>query len=79
MEKQKVWRTITETSNSGFFVWEVMEYTGDEPIESLKKLFHVCQDGTYIYVNCYHFFTKEKALEHMFAFDKLMNQTIHVV
>lgn len=59
---QRVWRTLSETPNSGFFVWEVWEVIGATQKE---KYFDETQDGGYILVACTHFFDKERAVVYL--------------
>lgn len=55
---QKVWRTLSETENSGYFVWDIMECMG-EPFD--ESWFIKCRDDSFITIQCYHFWTLERA------------------
>src|SRR5687768_5759654 len=65
MEKQKVWTTLSETKGCGFFVWVIMEVQGttDDFTPKMLEIFEPTPDGGFILINCYHFFTKEKATQ----------------
>lgn len=59
---QKVWRTKSKENHNGVFMWEIMEWMGEqEPDESARRHLIRCLDGTYIVPFCLHFFTEESA------------------
>lgn len=58
IEMQKVWRTLSKTEGSGFFVWEVLRVVGET---DNKPYFTECLDGSNIYIQCFHYWTLEKA------------------
>jgi hypothetical protein len=60
MNKQRVWRTLSESNNnSGYFVWDVMEAEGETDSTSY---FIPTHNGSHIIIYCFHFWTEEKAL-----------------
>jgi hypothetical protein len=62
-EMQRVWRTASsDYSNNGYFVWEILEVIGEVYDNEITK-FHLtkCRDGSYILIQCYHYWTLEKA------------------
>lgn len=62
IELQQVWRTASTSNNSGYFVWDIIEVIGEvDPKDSWSKQFTLCRDGSYILVQCYHFWTTEKS------------------
>ena len=65
-EKQKVWRTLSEEKDGGFRVWEVMEYMGVPP-DYFKDVYTPTDDGGFIFYQCMHFWTREKAIEYLKA------------
>lgn len=61
--KQNIWRTVSEPSHNGVFVWEVMECDG-LPF-SVRANYTRCADSTYIYIMCYQYWTTEQAENHL--------------
>lgn len=62
IELQRVWRTLSETDGSGFFVWDVTQVLGTISDRATKQ-FTKAADGSYLMEACYHFFTLEKAID----------------
>ena len=65
MRKQNVWRTISNKSSNGWFVWEILEYQGSkdgpDPSPKQQKNFIQCRDGSWINIHCFHSWTSERA------------------
>lgn len=63
VEKQQIWRTISNDSHNGVFIWEVLQVTGDDLDNNpFTYQWLKCLDGSYIYMGCYHLWaTKEEA------------------
>jgi hypothetical protein len=59
-ELQQVWRDLSELDGYGFLVWDVMEVVG-EPHASQVQYYLECSDGSYILIQCYHYWTRERA------------------
>ncbi len=66
--KQTVWRNISKVIPGGYYVFEVMEVTGDISGVIVNDFLPTC-DGGYIALNCFHFFT-EKGLNTFRAMDE---------
>lgn len=61
---QQVWRTLSaEQVSGGFRVWEVLEVIG-EPVGGEPFIVGTA-DGSYIYVQCSHFWTENAAQRFM--------------
>lgn len=63
---QPVWRNFSQNKNSsgGFYVWDVVQFVGAEkPAPFSIKDFIECADGTWIMIQCNHFWTEDKAIE----------------
>jgi len=75
-EMQHVWRTMSSVSNVGYVVWDIMELMG-EPFR--ESYFIKCSDNSYISIQCFHFWTEEKAVEFLnqCAYDEY--QTVEIV
>jgi hypothetical protein len=58
--KQRVWRTVSETAY-GCFVWDVTEVMG-EPHPLQIPYFIQCLDGSYLLIQCTHYWTNTLAL-----------------
>jgi hypothetical protein len=74
-QKVRVWRTASYSPIDGYFVWDIMEADlGGRPFNSFTK----CRDGSYIIVQCYHFWTMQRAGEflHDRSFDSYQNVEI---
>lgn len=61
---QRVWRTMSNGQHNGYFVWDILEVIGKIPDDLLKKDYYTeCRDGSYISIQCFHFFSEERARE----------------
>jgi len=79
MDMQRVWRTTnSDYSNSGYFVWEVIEVVGKvSPLE--QEPFEKCRDGSLILIRCFHYWTLEKADKSLYDDTYSCWQTVTVV
>lgn len=78
--KQRVWRTLSSDA-FGYYIWDVIEVTGetDRTSRTLPKGFVECIDGRYILVQCYHFWTKERAIEFLYNNEYTQWQQVYIV
>lgn len=61
MRKQRAWRTMT-TTNSGYFIWEVLECIGEPEHFADTKTFIQCRDNSYVMAWCTHTFNEKTAI-----------------
>jgi hypothetical protein len=62
IQKQRVWRTVSKPDHNGFFIWDILEVMDIDQIDKTSKAFKTfveCRDGSYILIQCYHFWTQE--------------------
>jgi hypothetical protein len=59
-EKQPIWRTFSASHNCGYFVWSVHLVMGKPHDE---KYFEKCRDGSFIMIECHHFWSLEQSAE----------------
>lgn len=52
---QRVWRCGSETLNSGYFMWEVLEVIG-KPL-FMSPRYDETPDGSFVYTQCHHTFS----------------------
>lgn len=76
IEKQNVWRTMSESKyDGGFRVWEILEVMG-----RIDRASHiVARDGTQFIVQCYHYWTKNQAELMMNDKEYLEFQNVHTI
>lgn len=72
--RQRLWRDLSSSPNSGFFVWDVDEVVG-EPIK--EDYFIKCRDGSFIMIFCNHFWTEERAVK--FAKEYWKDQDLEII
>jgi hypothetical protein len=62
--KQRVWRAFSQSETCGFFVWEILEYVDNgNPLNVQQRhMFEKCRDGSFILIQCYHFWTEDSAM-----------------
>ena len=75
IEKNQVWRTASDKTIGGYFVWEVIQVVG-EPFPSQLHMYTQCRDGSYVVIQCSHFFTLQKAGEFLHSPDAFQTLTI---
>lgn len=76
IEKNLVWRTITGAPITGWYVWDVIQVVGEVYAKD-AHIYHLTKDNGHIMVQCFHFFTIEKAEE--FLHERNPFQTVEVV
>ncbi len=75
---QIVWRTMTETVSSGYFVWEVRQVIDDVSPHATK--WHTqAADGTYLYTSCNHFFDQASAEEFLRNQDDFLTEELIII
>lgn len=78
---QRIWRTMSESPNSGFFVWEVLEVIG-EPIKYLLDkggVYMFTRDIGYVCILCLHFWTRNSAIKYLKSQDEFLGQKVIVI
>lgn len=73
--KQKIWRYFKNAGHNGVFVWEVIEVLGEPSlwlVNSVNSPYMLCRDGSYIIVDCFHFFNETHA--HTYFQESLFNE-----
>lgn len=82
IKRNKVWRTMSSTGHSGYFVWDVIEVIDEYVFRLTEKdiaRFEPTKDGGYILIHCFHSWSKDRAIELLNSDDFSQYQEVTIV